>query len=187
MKMAIEKELKLANLQVIDITVTKIIQLFETKNSRSASTYFHFFDCVLYKLHSLPSSFLLQACSDDCGSEWQWKVCDVEDAQKHAHQAKQGKEGTLPECQGMYKQCTVQYHRNIKHCGGSTNKLIETNQVGGFIASFLPSAILTIIGWFVTKGNVFKQTLPQESDSTNNTSQVDPPTEKTPLIVSPNV
>ena len=49
----------------------------------------------------------------------------MEDAQKHAHQAKQGKEGTLPECQGMYKQCTVQYHRNIKHCGGSTNKLIE--------------------------------------------------------------
>ena len=37
MKMAIEKELKLANLQVIDITVTKVIQLFETKNSRSAS------------------------------------------------------------------------------------------------------------------------------------------------------
>ena len=37
MKMVIEKELKLANLQVIDITVTKIIQLFETKNSRSAS------------------------------------------------------------------------------------------------------------------------------------------------------
>ena len=35
--MAIEKELKLANLQVIDITVTKVIQLFETKNSRSAS------------------------------------------------------------------------------------------------------------------------------------------------------
>ena len=34
MKMAIEKELKLAGLQNIDITVTKIIQLFETKNSR---------------------------------------------------------------------------------------------------------------------------------------------------------
>lgn len=55
MKMAIEKELKLANLQVIDITVTKIIQLFETKNSRSASTHLHCFDCLLYKLHSLPS------------------------------------------------------------------------------------------------------------------------------------
>ena len=59
---------------------------------------------------------------------------------------------------------------------------IETNQVGGFIASFLPSAILTIIGWFVTKGNIFKQTLPQESDSTSNTLQVDPPTKETPLI-----
>ena len=34
MKEAIEKELKLANLQNIDITVTKIIQLYETKNSR---------------------------------------------------------------------------------------------------------------------------------------------------------
>ena len=64
---------------------------------------------------------------------------------------------------------------------------IETNQVGGFIASFLPSAILTIIGWFVTKGNVFKQTLPQESGSTSNTLQVDPPTEETPLINAPNV
>ena len=59
---------------------------------------------------------------------------------------------------------------------------IKTNQVGGFIASFLPSAILTIIGWFVTKGNIFKPTLPQESDSTSNTVQVDPPTEETPLI-----
>lgn len=34
MKIAIEKEIKLAGLQNIDITVTKIIQLFETKNSR---------------------------------------------------------------------------------------------------------------------------------------------------------
>ena len=64
---------------------------------------------------------------------------------------------------------------------------VKTNQVGGFIASFLPSAILTIIGWFVTKGNVFKQTLPQESDSTSNTLQVDPPTEETPLITSSNM
>ena len=64
---------------------------------------------------------------------------------------------------------------------------IKTNQVGGFIASFLPSAILTIIGWFVTKGNVFKQMLPQESDSTSNTLQVDPPTEETPLIASSNM
>ena len=64
---------------------------------------------------------------------------------------------------------------------------IKTNEVGGFIASFLPSAILTIIGWFVTKGNVFKQTLPQESDSTSNTLQVDPPTEETPLITSSNM
>lgn len=36
MKAAIEKELQLANLQNIDITVSKIIQLYETKNSRHA-------------------------------------------------------------------------------------------------------------------------------------------------------
>ena len=36
MKAAIEKELQLANLQNIDITVQKIIQLYETKNSRHA-------------------------------------------------------------------------------------------------------------------------------------------------------
>ena len=36
MKEAIEKELKIANLQNIEITVTKIIQLYETKNSRFA-------------------------------------------------------------------------------------------------------------------------------------------------------
>ena len=36
MKAAIEKELQIANLQNIDITVTKIIQLYETKNSRHA-------------------------------------------------------------------------------------------------------------------------------------------------------
>ena len=34
MKAAIQKELKAANLQNIDVTVTKIIQLYETKNSR---------------------------------------------------------------------------------------------------------------------------------------------------------
>ena len=34
MNIAIEKELKLANLQCIEMTRTKIIQLFETKNSR---------------------------------------------------------------------------------------------------------------------------------------------------------
>ena len=36
MKAAIQKELKAANLQNIDVTVTKIIQLYETKNSRHA-------------------------------------------------------------------------------------------------------------------------------------------------------
>ena len=43
---------------------------------------------------------------------------------------------------------------------------IKTNQVGGFIVSFLPSAILTILGWFVAKGKFIEQVLPQESDYT---------------------
>ena len=59
---------------------------------------------------------------------------------------------------------------------------IAMNQVGGYIVSFLPSAILTIIGWFVTKGKFFKQTPQQESDSTRNRSQRDLPTEQTPLL-----
>ena len=36
MQQAIEEELKAANLQVIDVTVKKIVQLYETKNSRHA-------------------------------------------------------------------------------------------------------------------------------------------------------
>ena len=39
---------------------------------------------------------------------------------------------------------------------------IETNQVGGFIFTFLPSAILTIIGWFVSKGKFIEQLFSQE-------------------------
>ncbi len=39
MKMTIEKELRAENLQVVDGTVTKIIQLYETKNSRSVTDY----------------------------------------------------------------------------------------------------------------------------------------------------
>ena len=64
---------------------------------------------------------------------------------------------------------------------------VEPNQIGGFIISFLPSAILTIIGWFVTKGKFIKQMFPQESNPTRNSSQVDPPTERTPLNGSTNV
>ena len=36
MQRAIERELEASNLQVIDVTVKKIIQLYETKNSRHA-------------------------------------------------------------------------------------------------------------------------------------------------------
>ena len=39
---------------------------------------------------------------------------------------------------------------------------IETNQVGGIIFTFLPSAILTIIGWFVSKGKFIEQLFPEE-------------------------
>ena len=63
----------------------------------------------------------------------------------------------------------------------------EPNQIGGFIVSFLPSAILTIIGWFVTKGKFIKQMFPQESKPTRSSSQADPPTEQTPLNASINV
>ena len=64
---------------------------------------------------------------------------------------------------------------------------VDPNQIGGFIVTFLPSAILTIIGWFVTKGKFIKQMFPQESNSTRNRSQVEPPTERTPLNASINV
>ena len=64
---------------------------------------------------------------------------------------------------------------------------VEPTQIGGFIVSFLPSAILTIIGWFVTKGKFLKLMFPQESNPTRNRSQVDPPTEQTPLNASINV
>ena len=65
---------------------------------------------------------------------------------------------------------------------------VTTNQVGGYIVSFLPSAILTIIGWFVTKDKFFKQTFSRESDSTRNRAQLDFPTElTTPLTASVNV
>ena len=52
-----------------------------------------------------------------------------------------------------------------------------TKHVEGFIASFLPSAVLTIIGWFVAKGKFIELLFPQESDSIRNGSQPDSPTE----------
>ena len=60
---------------------------------------------------------------------------------------------------------------------------IKTNQVGS-IVSFLTSAILTIIGWFVTKGKFLKQLFPQENDSTRSKPQDNPPTERTPFNAS---
>ena len=56
---------------------------------------------------------------------------------------------------------------------------MEINQLGGFIASFLPSAILTIVGWFVTKDRFIT-----EEYSTRSQHEVDPPTEQTPLHTS---
>ena len=66
-------------------------------------------------------------------------------------------------------------------------QLIASGIVMNQVVSFLPSAILTIIGWFVTKGKFFKQTTPQENDSTSSRSQSDPLTEQTPLLASKNV
>ena len=60
---------------------------------------------------------------------------------------------------------------------------IKTNQVGS-IVSFLASATLTIIGWFVTKGKFLKQLFPQENDSTRSKPQDNPPTERTPFNAS---
>ena len=58
---------------------------------------------------------------------------------------------------------------------------IQTNQVGGSIISFLPSAILTIIGWFVTKDKCIEQMFPRKSGSKRSRPQGNPPTEQTPL------
>ena len=58
---------------------------------------------------------------------------------------------------------------------------MEINQIGGFIASFLPSAILTIVGWFVTKYKFITGEY-----STRSQLGVDPPTEQTPLHTSNN-
>ena len=61
---------------------------------------------------------------------------------------------------------------------------VKTNQVGGSLVSFFPSAILTIIGWFVTKGKFLEQLFPQENDSTRSKPQDNPSTERTPLNAS---
>lgn len=62
-----------------------------------------------------------------------------------------------------------------------------TNQIGGFLVSFLPSATLTIIGWFVTKGKFIEPIFPHKRNSTRSRSQIDPPTEQTPLNLPTNV
>ena len=54
---------------------------------------------------------------------------------------------------------------------------IETNPVGGFIFTFLPSAILTIIGWFVTKSKFIEQLFPQEKKP-----QSDPQNQKKVIV-----
>ena len=51
MKDAIEKELKAANLQNINITVTKIIQLSEAKNSRCVIIIYVCMHMHMYKLY----------------------------------------------------------------------------------------------------------------------------------------
>ena len=56
---------------------------------------------------------------------------------------------------------------------------IETNPVGGFIFTFLPSAILTIIGWFVTKSKFIEQLFPQEKKP-----QSDPQNQNKNVIVA---
>ena len=42
---------------------------------------------------------------------------------------------------------------------------IEPNSIGGYAVSFIPSAILTVLGWFVIKGKVFDRLFSAESKS----------------------
>ena len=50
------------------------------------------------------------------------------------------------------------------------NTGVDPNNLGKFIASFFPSATLTITGWFVTKGRLFDKLLKPTSESNRNTS-----------------
>lgn len=104
MKDAIEKELKGANLQNIDITVTKIIQLYETKNSRWICIHCTYIILcrgmyiAWYTLHTLcvdlhTYTYILYAdiittCVIAC--EWLWFWSDI-----HIHVSLNGRHGVM--------------------------------------------------------------------------------------------
>ena len=54
---------------------------------------------------------------------------------------------------------------------------VETNQVGGFILTFLPSAMLTIIGWFVSKSKFIEQLFEEKRRKKEIEPQSDRPNE----------
>ena len=53
------------------------------------------------------------------------------------------------------------------------NTGVDPNSLGKFIAYFLPSAILTVVGWFVTKGKLFNKLFQPPGESNRNTSAAD--------------
>ena len=53
------------------------------------------------------------------------------------------------------------------------NTGVDPNNLGKFIASFFPSATLTIVGWFVTKGKLFDKLFKPPGESNRNTSAAD--------------
>ena len=52
------------------------------------------------------------------------------------------------------------------------NTGVDPNNLGKFIAYFFPSAILTIVGWFVTKGKLLNKLFRPPGESNRNTSTV---------------
>ena len=81
MQQAIEKELEAANLQVIDVTVKKILQLYETK---------------------------LTSCSHDSWSDWQREVSHLENTEKYTHSSLERKQRfSVPDCQGKESNLSV--------------------------------------------------------------------------------
>ena len=55
------------------------------------------------------------------------------------------------------------------------NTGVDPNNLGKFIAYFFPSAVLTVVGWFVTKGKLLNKLFQPPGESNRNTSAADIP------------
>ena len=53
------------------------------------------------------------------------------------------------------------------------NTGLDLNNLGKFIAYFFPSAVLTVVGWFVTKGKLLNKLFQPPGESNRNTSAAD--------------